>query len=431
MADFAGLAITRGQNVGFDEGQLEKIGPVMANAVETGHVPGVVTVVARKGKIVHTHSVGSLDLQAQDRRLGVDSLFRMYSQSKPVTAVVTMSLFEDGILFLDDPISKWLPEFANPRVVAYPPASERVKGQPIEVGGTVAANREVTIFDLMTMTSGMPFMGRTPTSFFPAINASMGGTGFLPWDLRVNDPDGSYEDMVLALSQAPLHAQPGEVWNYGSDFDVLSLLLERASGQSLDELFKERVFDPLGMTDSCFYCGEEKADRLVTDHAWDLDGSLIVRDPPSNAEKVGRSNRKLMSGNGMFGGILSTPRDYTRFAQMLLNGGTLDGKRIIGRKTVELMTTNHIGDRCVDIAVGPRYGFGLGYAVKKDLSGSFLPGTPGTFGWGGAAGTWFFVDPAEELIGLIFTHVFGYQFSPDADLFVRFEKMVYEALATE
>ena len=115
----------------------------------------------------------------------------------------------------------------------------------------------------------------------------------------------------------------------------------------------------------------------------------------------------------------------------LEHGGTLDGKRIIGRKTVELMTTNHIGDRCVDIAVGPRYGFGLGYAVKKDLSGSFLPGTPGTFGWGGAAGTWFFVDPAEELIGLIFTHVFGYQFSPDADLFVRFEKMVYEALATE
>ena len=211
MSDFAGLPVARGSEAGFDEGQLEKISRTMAAAVESGHVPGVVTVLARHGKVVHAESVGSLDLQAQDGQLGMESLFRMYSQSKPVTAVVAMSLFEEGVLFLDDPISKWLPEFANPRVVGYPQAGERVKGTPIELGGTVAAHREITVFDLMTMTSGLPFVGRTPSSYYQVIDAAMGGTGFLPWDTRINDPNGTYEDMVLALAMSPLHAQPGEV----------------------------------------------------------------------------------------------------------------------------------------------------------------------------------------------------------------------------
>ena len=135
-----------------------------------------------------------------------------------------------------------------------------------------------------------------------------------------------------------------------------------------------------------------------------------------------------MSGNGLFGGLLSTPWDYARFAQMLANGGELDGVRVLGRKTVELMSTNHIGDREVDIAIGPGYGFGFGMCVRKGIGGGFTPGSAGTFGWGGAAGTWFFVDPKEELVGLFFTHVFGYQFLPTADLHERFEKLTYEAL---
>ncbi|MDA1076622.1 MAG: serine hydrolase, partial [Proteobacteria bacterium] len=430
VSKFAGLEILAPQAQGFEPDRLDRISQVMARAVDEKQVPGVVTVVARRGQVVHANVVGARDLDHADDALRMDSLFRMYSQTKPITAVVAMTLFEDGVLFLDDPISKWLPEFANPRVMAYPAAKDRVKGTPVTLGGSVAAEREVTIFDLMTMTSGMPSPGRTPSTHQHAITAAMEGSGFLPMDDRINDPRGSYEDMVLALAQAPLHAQPGTVWNYGSDFDVLSLLLERASGKPLDELFSERVFDPLGMTDACFYCGEKNAGRLVTDHAWDPQGNLIVRDPPASTEKVGRGNRKLMSGNGLFGGALCTPPDYARFAQMLQNGGTLDGVRIIGRKTVELMTANHIGDRSVDIAVGPGWGFGLGYAVRKGVAGSFLPGSPGTFGWGGAAGTWFFVDPVEEMWGMFFTHVFGYQFSPTADLMFRFEKMAYEALAS-
>lgn len=428
MEDFAGLARAHPEALGFNAERLERISSVMDAAVAARSVPGVATVIGRRGQVVHQHVAGHLDVDVGDGNLAMDSLFRMYSQSKPVTAVVAMTLFEDGVLFLDDPVAKWLPEFAESRVEKHLMPEDRVKGVGIEIGSTVAARRELTIFDLMTMTSGLPSMMRTSVSFQPAIDAAMGGSGFLPWDARVNDPDRSYEEMVLALAEAPLHAQPGEVWNYGSDFDVLTLLLERASGQSLDQLFQERVFAPLGMSDSCFYCGEANVDRLVSDHAWNEQGELIVRDPPATAEKVGRSNRRLISGNGLFGGILSTPKDFARFAQMLLNGGSLDGVRVLGRKTVDLMTRNHIGERSIDIAVGPQYGFGLGYAVRKGIEGTFLPGSPGTFGWGGAAGTWFFVDPVEELWGLFFTHVFGYQFMPDSDLANRFEKMTYEAL---
>lgn len=427
LADFGGLPIGDAEEIGFSSEQLGKITQTMASAVDDRAVPGVVTVVARKGQVVHANAVGTLDLE-RPAPLGMDSLFRMYSQTKPITAVVAMSLFEDGIPFLDDPISKWLPEFAEPRVVAYIPARERVKATPIEIGSTVAANREVTIFDLMTMTSGLAGFSRTPAMYWHQYKVAMDGSGFLPGDDKVNDPPGTYEEMVLALADVPLHAQPGEVWNYGSDFDVLSLLLERASGLSLDQLFAERVLGPLGMQDSGFYCRKDDAVRLVTDHAWDEEGALTVRDRPETAEKAAGANKKLMSGNGLFGGLLCSAPDYARFAQMLLNGGSLDGVRIIGRKTVELLTSNHIGARSIDLGTGPEHGFGLGYAVRKSVAGTFTPGSAGTFGWGGAAGTYFFVDPVEDLWGLFFTHVFGYQFSSEADLAGRFEKMTYEAL---
>ncbi len=399
----------------------------MDAAVAARAVPGTVTLILRRGKLAHTHITGRLDMD-RPAPLAIDSLFRMYSQTKPVTAAVLLTLFEDGAFMLNDPVSKWLPEFAQPRVVKYPEARERVRGQALALGGVEAAQREITIFDLLTMTSGLPSLGRTPALFWPTLAPAWEGTGFAPGDTRINDPPRSYQELVLALAPNPLHAHPGEVWQYGSDFDVLSLFLERVSGSSLDALFEKQILGPLGMRDSAFYCREADLGRLVTDHQWDLSGRLIVRDRPETTEKAGRAKRRLMSGNGLFGGLLCTPGDYARFAQMLANGGELDGVRVLGRKTVELMTTNHIGDREVDIVVGPNYGFGFGVCVRKDIAGGFAPGSAGTFGWGGAAGTWFFVDPREELVGLFFTHVFGYQFHPSADLFERFEKMTYEAL---
>jgi CubicO group peptidase (beta-lactamase class C family) len=388
----------------------------------------VATVVARHGRVVHTDAQGYLDIERANP-MPMDALYRMYSQTKPVTAVAIMQLQEDGILFLDEPVSKYLPEFGNRQVAVFGKPSERVRGT-LSVGvSTVPARREITLFDLLTMTSGLPGFSRTPSVLSPLLNQAWYGSGFLADDSRpINDPVGSYRDMVLKLAALPLHAQPGEVWNYGSDFDLLTLVVERATGKPLDEVLHERIFAPLGMNDTSFYCSPEHLGRLVTEHMWDEKGSIAVRDRPESTEKAGANERRLISGNGLFGGVLSTAADFTRFAQMLLNGGTLDGVRILGRKSVELMTTNHIGEREVDIVVPPGYGFGFGYAVRKGIAGSVMPGSAGTFGWGGAAGTWFFVDPVEDLFGLFFTHVFGYQFSPTADLFQRFEKMTYEAL---
>ena len=191
------------------------------------------------------------------------------------------------------------------------------------------------------------------------------------------------------MSTLPLHSQPGETWQYGSDFDLVTLVIQRATGQPLDQVMEERIFKPLGMKDSAWCCDASKLGRLVTEHQWDEHGNIAIRDRPEGTEKAGGNERRLVSGNGLFGGMLSTPGDWTRFAQMLLNKGSLDGVRILGRKSVELMTTNHIGDREVDIVVGPGYGFGFGYAVRKTIAGSFLPGSPGTFGWGG--GRWLVV----------------------------------------
>jgi CubicO group peptidase (beta-lactamase class C family) len=414
------------RELGFEPKRLDRIGRTMDAAVAARSIPGTVTIVARKGKVVHTHVTGKLDLE-RDAKLSIDSLFRMYSQTKPVTAAVLLTLFEDGLFLLDEPVSKWIPEFANPKVVAYHQAEERVRGRT--VAGFEAARREITIFDLLTMTSGVASMSRTPAVHWPTLRGAWEGSGFAPGDTRFNDPTNDLRRHGASTGAEPAAFAPGR-------HVAIRLGLRRAdscssqrlTGKSLDALFREKILGPLGMNDSAFYCREADLPRLVTDHQWDAAGKLVVRDRPETTEKAGRNNRPLMSGNGLFGGLLSTPWDYARFAQMLANGGELDGVRVLGRKTVELMSTNHIGDRNIDLAVGPNYGFGFGVCVRKGIGGSYMPGSPGTFGWGGAAGTWFFVDPAEEVVGLFFTHVFGYQFLPTADLFERFEKMTYEAL---
>jgi CubicO group peptidase (beta-lactamase class C family) len=344
-----------------------------------------------------------------------DSLFRLHSQTKPMTAAVLMVLFEEGAFLLDEPVSKWIPEFAKPGVFAIKPPQDAVRG---DYSPTTPALREITIFDLLTMTSGLPSLGRTPVAYQPTMKAA----GITPGDTE--DPTLDYDDRVVAIAGIPLHSQPGKLWNYGYDFDVLSLFLTRVSGKNLGELFQEKLLGPLGMHDSSFYCNEEDLSRLVTEHQWNpVEGKLAIRDRPETSEKAGRGDRRVMSGNGVSGGLLCSPLDFARFAQMLANGGELDGVRILGRKTVELMRTNHIGDRCID-SIAPNCGFGFGMFVRKSIGSSFTPGSAGTFGWAGAAGTWFFIDPKEELFGLFFTHVFGLMF-PTA---VQFEKMTYEAL---
>ena len=311
----------------------------------------------------------------------------MYSQTKPVVAALTMQLQEDGVFFVDHPITNWLPEFEGRQVAAPRSSAQRVRGVPLQLGSTEPMQRPITIRDLLTMTSGLPSIGNTPSALWPLLAQVWGGSDFDPSNLGAPDPDRVHEDMVIACAQLPNARQPGAGWEYGFDFDVLTVLLERATGQSLDTLLQERIFAPLGIEDCGFYCPPSQADRLVTNHHWGPDGSLIPRERPEDSEKVRESLGRQVSGNGLFGGVLMTPAGYTRFAQMLLNGGELDGQRILGRKTIELMTANHIGDWDIDLAVGPGYGFGFGYATLKTIGKGALPGSPGTFGWGGAAGT--------------------------------------------
>ena len=409
-----GLPAGDPSELGFAPERLARISSMIDAEVSAGRLPGAVTLVARQGKVVHSHASGKLDVE-RPASIATDSLFRLYSQTKPMTAVVLMTLFEEGAFLLDEPVSKWIPEFAKPSVFAINPPEDTVRG---DYAPTTPALREITIFDLLTMTSGLPSLGRTPIAYWPTMKTA----GISPGE--TGEPALDYDDRVVAIAGTPLHSQPGELWNYGYDFDVLSLFLTRVSGKSLDALFQEKVLGPLGMHDSFFYCNEDDLSRLATEHRWDpVEEKLSIRDRPETSEKAGRGHRRVMSGNGGAGGLLCSPLDFARFAQMLANGGELDGVRILGRKTVELMRTNHIGGRCID-SFAPNYGFGFGMYVRKSIGSSFTPGSAGTFGWAGAAGTWFFIDPKEELLGLFFTQVFGYLF-PTA---VQFEKMTYEAL---
>ena len=430
MAEFAGLPVVSPEEVGLDSARLARIDATMAAAVERGAAPGAITVIARQGKVVHSSAHGWLDSERQTP-LPMDALFRMYSQTKPVVAALTMQLQEEGLFFVDHPITNWLPEYEGREVLAPLSLIQHIRA-PLALGATQPMERQITIRDLLTMTSGLPTVGNMPAALWPLVAQAWGGSEFSPTAAGRPDPEAVHEEMVVASAALPNARQPGAGWEYGFDFDVLTVLLERATGQSLDTLLQERIFAPLGITDCGFYCPPADAERLVTNHFFDQNGALLAEEKPENSQKVRESLGKQVSGNGLFGGVLMTPAAYTRFAQMLLNGGELDGARILGRKTVELMTANHIGGGEVELVLpggfGPGYGFGFGYCTLKTIGKGALPGSPGTYGWGGAAGTWFFVDPVEQLIGLFFTHVAMYQINPEADLAERFQKQTYEAL---
>ncbi len=429
MSDFANLPSADPESLGIDADRLARMDARMAQAVENGEVPGVTTVLIRHGHVAHVSTHGYLDAERKNP-LPEDALFRMYSQTKPVTAALTMQLQEEGIFYVDEPITKWLPEFENRQVLSPLDPPNKVRGQGLLMGQTVPMQREITIRDLLTMTSGLPSFGNIPSAMFPLLEPAWSGTEFGITNPGVVDTSVSAEQRVLGMAQLPNARQPGAAWEYAADFDVLTQVLERATGQNLDELFQERIFGPLGITGCGFYCPPEDADRLVTNHHWDEQGGLNPVERPEDSHKVRESLGQQISGNGLYGGVLMTPAAYTRFAAMLLNGGELDGQRVLGRKTIELMTSDHLGALCgteIDL-VGPGYGFGFGYSVRRRIAGTPIPGSIGSYGWGGAAGTYFVVDPVENLALLFFTHVFMYQFNPAAYLETDFEKGVYEAL---
>jgi CubicO group peptidase (beta-lactamase class C family) len=360
-------------NQGFSQTRLARIAPAVKALADNGTTPGVVTLVARNGKIVHFEASGHLDA-AKTKPMQKDSLFRLASMTKPIVTTAAMMLVEQGKMKLNDPIALWLPELANLKVET--PA------------GDVALARPIWVQDIMRHTAGFVYAGSAKS---PRIKKMMDDL-----NIESREVDITAEQMLKNLGTIPLANQPGTHWEYSIAVDVLGLLLERVEKKPLDAIVKTLLLDPLGMNDTSWWVEPSQQPRMA--EAFDSDplkaSSLKAYRQDSNP--LGKSYFK--GGAGM----VSTASDYLRYAQMMVNGGELDGKRYLSRKTVEQMLSNHIvGMTGTPFGTtGPGYGFGLGYGVRLDEGMGWTPGSKGDAMWAGAWGTSFWIDPKEKLVGI-------------------------------
>jgi CubicO group peptidase (beta-lactamase class C family) len=396
------------QDVGFDAGRLERIDRHFARYVEEGQLPGWLIVVTRHGRVAHLSRCGHADVEA-GRPVEVDTLWRIFSMTKPVTSVAAMMLFEEGAFDLTDPIARWLPEFAQPQVYAKGSALNPLTEPAIE---------PIRLWHLLTHTSGLTY------GFHHAhpIDEMYRAAGF-EWG---TPPGLDLAACVERWAQLPLVFQPGSEWNYSVSSDVLGRLVEVVSGQPLDEIFRQRIFAPLGMNDTSF--GTE-GENLAALYVPQPGTRKAVRHDAFGA--VGHGRPDCLSGGG---GLVSTAADYHRFTQFLLRRGELDGVRLLSPRTVALMTSNHLpGD--VDLEAYGRplfaempfngFGFGLGFSVLKDAVKAKTLSSAGEFAWGGAASTAFWVDPAEELTAMFFTQLLPSSTHPIRQ---QLRQLVYQAL---
>ncbi len=378
--------------------------------LDPGKIAGALTVVARRGRIAHCSPLGLMDRE-RGRPMREDTLFRIYSMTKPITSVALMQLYERGHFQLGDPVERFLPAWRGLRVFA-------AGNHPAFL--TRPTERAMTIRDLLTHTSGLTygFMERTN------VDAAYRALG-----LDQRRRGRTLADLVEALAGLPLEFSPGTAWNYSVATDVCGHLVEVISGQRFDRYLKEHVFDPLGMEDTGFQVPPEKLPRLAACYTRDRHKRLVLEDDPERSPFAREVT--FFSGGG---GLVSTAHDYLRFCRMLLGGGELDGAHILGRKTLELMTRNHLpgGRDLTECAVGAfaetpfeGVGFGLGFSVTLDPVRAGGVGTPGEFAWGGLASTLFWVDPAEELIVIFLTQLIP---SRTFDFRGQLKAIVYGAL---
>ena len=431
------------QDAGVSEARLARITDYMNQAVSDGTMVGGLGLIHRRGEVVYEETYGQADGEA-DRPMTQDAIFRIYSMSKPITGVAVMMLHEEGKFFLNDPIAKHLPQLADLRVaratgdgggaamVSDGTASsaagadesgaedpEREDGAEVAIP-TREASRQPTIRDLLTHTAGFTygFFGQTEVDAL-----------YRQADLMAADK--TMQDFVSLLAEMPLQYDPGSRWHYSVSVDVQGALVEAVSGMSFGEFLKTRLFDPLGMQDTSFVVPAEKWPRVAQLYSpkdasadssaflqADLSDELVVADDALNASY--REGAKFESGGG---GLMSTVRDYLRFCQMMLNGGELDGARILSPASVALMTTNHTGDLPIGFGA-PGVGFGLGFAVALDQGQIGELGSVGEYSWGGAAGTRFWVDPAQDLIGIFMVQSIPHR----TDLGQKFKLLTYQAL---
>ena len=413
------LPNTKPEDVGFSSERLAKICPGLQKFIDKQMVPNLVTLVARHGKIVHYEAQGYLDFESK-KPAGKDTIYRLWSNSKPITGTATMICIEDGLLTLDDPVSKYIPAFKN-QVVRTELGRGALAGVP-----TVPVERDITIRDCLRNTTGLASTRRAPLSYMNEYKDALMRSGVLISPLR---PSGTLPEILDALAQLPLDSQPGTRFEYQVGYPIVGLILEMVTGKSMEEFYQERIFRPLGMKDTSFYMTKERLNRFPTlyrpvlkDGEWKLE---IDEKPENNPTLTGSMTYSDAGGGG--GGVLSTAADYVRFAQMLLNGGEVDGVRILGRKTVELMTSSHTGDMFLPLP-GPGFGFGMGVGVYKGGGEVPIMRSIGSYGWSGAAGTTYFADPSEGLICECFSQVFMHQVMGGNTYQEEFERLVYQSL---
>jgi CubicO group peptidase (beta-lactamase class C family) len=385
------------EEVGVSSKRLDRIGDTIQRSIDAGRIAGAVSLVARHGKIVYFKAFGMADREA-GKPMGTDNIFRICSMSKPITTAAVMTLYEEGRFRLNEPVSDFIPEFKSMKVLD-PPFPQDKTSPP---GALVDAKRPITIFHLLTHTSGLtypwnPRLGK-------AYSEAGIGTGIF-------QQEGSTADSIKKLASLPLLFQPGDAWEYSLSDDVLGYLIERVSGMPLDQFLEERIFKPLGMKDSYFYLPDDKVSRLAAAYTYYPDKGLQLF-PAGKVIKEGdfsyssdypyRGPRTYFSGGG---GLCSTAEDYYRFCQMMLNGGELNGARLLSPKSVELMTLNHTQGKTDD------FGYGYGFGVDSDPRFLTELGSVGSYYWGGFFYTSFVVDPKEDMIA-----IFMGQLHPTGDL---------------
>ncbi len=387
------------KRAGLSSARLARIEPWMRAWVDSGRLPGMSVIVSRRGEVAYEACYGLADIE-RDRPMTPETIVRIYSMTKPLTSVAIMMLYEQGRFQLDDPISAILPAFRDVRVHA---------GEGRE---PVPAERPITYRDLLTHTSGLTygFMSATPIDAL-----------YREHEIDFQVSRSSLGEVVEKVAALPLLAQPGRAWNYSIATDVLGHLVAELSGMPFERFLQQRVLDPLGMADTAFSVAPADLPRFAANYARGEDGRAKLLDDPETS--IFTRSRPIASGGG---GLTGTARDYMRFCQMMLNKGALGRERLLGRKTVEFMTTNHLpGDMA---AMGmPRFsesnyegvGFGLGFSVMLDPARAQIIGSPGEYAWGGAASTAFWIDPAEDMAVVFLT-----QLTPSSTYPVRRELRV-------
>ena len=407
LATFLVAATATGNEAasGFHSERLASIDAVIDAEIDAGKIAGAVALVARNGTIAYHKSFGYADLDSRTPMRN-DAIFRIASMTKAVTSVGVMVLYERGHFLLNDPVSRFIPEFAEPEVaVAFDEDGNVTETRP--------ASREISILDLLSHSSGITykFLGDALARSYEKADVIEG--------LTVRDV--TLEQGMRRLATQPLLFDPGDGFAYGLNTDLLGYLIEVVSGMPLDEFFAKEIFMPLGMTDTTFYLPDEKADRLVTLYA-EVDGQLRVSNGTEADIKLDNPRYPVEGAKSYFSGgagLSSTTLDYFRFVQMLANNGELDGRRVLSRKSVQLMRAPRL-----DLPWTAGASFGLGFTVIDDLGVYGELGSEGTYSWGGAFNTSYWIDPEEQLVGVIMTQVRPYT----SDITSRFKVLVYQAL---